>query len=100
MLFIVVSAIAVAMIVPMAVIVIAATQRPSHDVLATSVRDLFSLRVAHACATREASAMILGLPDGGLAEKAEITGAGWAAVTVTVTDAMENVLPCPAALIW
>ena len=50
------------------VIVIAATQRPSHDV--------FSLRVAHACATREASAMILGLPDGGLAETLPL-GAGY-----------------------
>ena len=42
------------------VIVIAATQRPSADVVPTSLRDLFALRIAHACATKDATTMILG----------------------------------------
>ena len=57
------------------VIVVAATQRPSADVLSTSVRDLFSLRIAHACATREASTMILGRTEAGFADALPI-GAG------------------------
>ena len=42
------------------VIVLAATQKPSSDVIPTSVRDLFGFRWALRCATREASDTILG----------------------------------------
>jgi hypothetical protein len=42
------------------VIVLAATQKPSSDVIPTSVRDLFGFRWAMRCATREASDTILG----------------------------------------
>lgn len=42
------------------VIVVAATQKPSHDVVPTSVRDLFSFRLAFRCTTPEASDTILG----------------------------------------
>ena len=42
------------------VIVVAATQKPSSDVVPTSVRDLFGFRWALRCATREASDTILG----------------------------------------
>lgn len=41
-------------------IVVAATQRPSHDVVPTSIRDLFSFRVAMRCTTKEASDTVLG----------------------------------------
>lgn len=40
--------------------VVAATQRPSADVVPTFVRDLFAFRVCHATSTREATEMILG----------------------------------------
>jgi len=42
------------------VIVLAATQKPSSDVVPTSVRDLFGFRWALRCATREASDTVLG----------------------------------------
>ncbi len=42
------------------IIVVAATQRPSADVIPTSLRDLFSFRWALRCSTREASDTILG----------------------------------------
>jgi DNA segregation ATPase FtsK/SpoIIIE, S-DNA-T family len=42
------------------IIVVAATQKPSHDVIPTSLRDLFGFRWALRCATREASDTILG----------------------------------------
>jgi DNA segregation ATPase FtsK/SpoIIIE-like protein len=42
------------------VIVLAATQKPSSDVVPTSVRDLFGFRWALRCATRDASDTILG----------------------------------------
>jgi DNA translocase FtsK/SpoIIIE-like protein len=42
------------------IIVIAATQRPSHDVVPTSIRDLFAYRWAFRCTTPEASDTILG----------------------------------------
>jgi hypothetical protein len=42
------------------VIVLAATQKPSSDIVPTSVRDLFGFRWALRCATREASDTILG----------------------------------------
>ncbi len=41
-------------------IVLAATQRPSSDIVPTSVRDLFGFRWAMRCATRDASDTILG----------------------------------------
>lgn len=42
------------------VIVLAATQKPSSDVIPTSLRDLFGFRWSMRCATREASDTILG----------------------------------------
>ncbi|MCW3041886.1 MAG: cell division protein FtsK, partial [Actinobacteria bacterium] len=41
-------------------IVVAATQRPSHDIIPTSLRDLFAFRWAMRCSTPEASDTILG----------------------------------------
>ncbi len=41
-------------------IVIAATQKPSNDIVPTFVRDLFSFRMALRCTTPEASDTILG----------------------------------------
>jgi archaellum biogenesis ATPase FlaH len=42
------------------VIVVAATQKPSHEVVPTFVRDLFSYRMAMRCTSPEASDTILG----------------------------------------
>jgi hypothetical protein len=59
------------------VIVVAATQKPSHDVIPTSLRDLFSFRWALRCSTRDASDTILG------------TGwatAGYSAATIDAAD--------------
>ena len=42
------------------VVVVAATQKPAFDVIPTSIRDLFGLRLAMRCATRDASDTILG----------------------------------------
>ena len=42
------------------VIVVAATQKPSHDIVPTSIRDLFSYRLALRCTSPEASDTILG----------------------------------------
>jgi S-DNA-T family DNA segregation ATPase FtsK/SpoIIIE len=42
------------------IIVLAATQRPSHDVVPTSIRDLFAYRWAFRCTTPDASDTILG----------------------------------------
>jgi S-DNA-T family DNA segregation ATPase FtsK/SpoIIIE len=41
-------------------IVVAATQRPSHEIVPTFLRDLFTFRIAHATSTAEHSEMILG----------------------------------------
>jgi S-DNA-T family DNA segregation ATPase FtsK/SpoIIIE len=41
-------------------IVVAATQKPSNDIVPTYVRDLFSFRMALRCTTPEASDTILG----------------------------------------
>jgi hypothetical protein len=41
-------------------IVVAATQRPSHDIIPTSLRDLFAFRWAMRCSTPQASDTILG----------------------------------------
>lgn len=54
------------------VIVLAATQRPSSDIVPTSVRDLFGFRWALRCPTRDASDTILG--------------AGWAAEGYSAAD--------------
>ena len=54
------------------VIVLAATQRPSSDIVPTSVRDLFGFRWAMRCATRDSSDTILG--------------AGWAAEGYSAAD--------------
>lgn len=42
------------------VIVVAATQKPSHDVVPTWIRDLFSFRIAMRCTSSDASDTILG----------------------------------------
>jgi S-DNA-T family DNA segregation ATPase FtsK/SpoIIIE len=42
------------------VIVVAATQKPSHEVVPTYVRDLFSYRMAMRCTSPDASDTILG----------------------------------------
>lgn len=42
------------------IVVIVATQKPSHDVIPTSIRDLFSVRWALRCSTPQASDTILG----------------------------------------
>jgi len=42
------------------VIVVAATQRPSHDIIPTSLRDLFGYRLAFRCTTETSSDIILG----------------------------------------
>lgn len=42
------------------VIVIAATQKPSHDIVPTWIRDLFSFRLAMRCTSSDASDTILG----------------------------------------
>jgi hypothetical protein len=54
------------------IIVLAATQRPSSDVVPTSLRDLFGFRWALRCSTPDASDTILGR--------------GWATNGVTATD--------------
>ena len=42
------------------VIVLAATQKPSHDIIPTSLRDLFGFRWALRCSTPQASDTVLG----------------------------------------
>jgi len=42
------------------IVVVAATQKPSHDVVPTWIRDLFSFRLALRCTTPEASDTVLG----------------------------------------
>ena len=42
------------------VIVVAATQRPSHDIVPVSLRDLFGYRLAFRCTTETSSDIILG----------------------------------------
>jgi DNA segregation ATPase FtsK/SpoIIIE-like protein len=42
------------------IVVLAATQKPSHDIVPTAVRDLFSFRLALRCTTPEASDTVLG----------------------------------------
>jgi DNA segregation ATPase FtsK/SpoIIIE-like protein len=42
------------------IIVLAATQKPSHEVIPTWIRDLFSFRLALRCTTPEASDTVLG----------------------------------------
>jgi S-DNA-T family DNA segregation ATPase FtsK/SpoIIIE len=63
-------------------IVIAATQKPSNDIVPTFVRDLFSFRMALRCTTPEASDTILGqgwAKEGYSASTLEptIRGVGW-----------------------
>jgi S-DNA-T family DNA segregation ATPase FtsK/SpoIIIE len=41
-------------------IIVVATQKPSHDVVPTWIRDLFSYRIALRCTSKEASDTILG----------------------------------------
>ncbi len=54
------------------IIVIAATQKPQHDVIPTALRDLFGFRWALRCATPQASDTVLG--------------AGWASQGHTASD--------------
>jgi DNA segregation ATPase FtsK/SpoIIIE-like protein len=54
------------------IIVLAATQKPSADVVPTSIRDLFGFRWAMRCATPQASDTILG--------------SGWASAGYSATD--------------
>ena len=42
------------------IVVLAATQRPSHEIVPTSIRDLFSFRLALRCTTPESSDTVLG----------------------------------------
>lgn len=42
------------------IIVVAATQRPSHDIIPTSLRDLFGFRLAFRCTTTTSSDIVLG----------------------------------------
>jgi S-DNA-T family DNA segregation ATPase FtsK/SpoIIIE len=42
------------------IIVVAATQKPSHDIVPTWIRDLFSFRLAMRCTSSDASDTILG----------------------------------------
>jgi len=53
-------------------IVLAATQKPSHDVIPTALRDLFGFRWALRCSTPQASDTVLG--------------AGWASANYTASD--------------
>jgi len=43
------------------IVVVAATQKPAADVVPTSIRDLFGVRLALRCATRDASDTVLGV---------------------------------------
>jgi hypothetical protein len=54
------------------IVVVAATQKPSSDVVPTSIRDLFGCRLAMRCSTRDASDTVLG--------------AGWAGQGYTASD--------------
>jgi S-DNA-T family DNA segregation ATPase FtsK/SpoIIIE len=42
------------------IIAVAATQRPSHDIIPVSLRDLFGYRLAFRCTTETSSDIILG----------------------------------------
>jgi S-DNA-T family DNA segregation ATPase FtsK/SpoIIIE len=59
------------------IIVVAATQRPSSDIIPTSLRDLFAWRFAGRCTTDSSSDIILGH---GWAQK------GWSANTISPTN--------------
>lgn len=59
------------------IIVVAATQRPSSDIIPTSLRDLFAWRFAGRCTTDASSDIILGR---GWAER------GWTANTISPTN--------------
>jgi FtsK/SpoIIIE family len=54
------------------IIVVAATQKPAHDVIPTALRDLFGYRLALRCSTRDASDTVLG--------------SGWAAEGYTASE--------------
>lgn len=59
------------------VVVIAATQRPSADIIPTSLRDIFGYRCAFRCTTHVSSDIILGF---GWADQ------GWSAYDIAPTD--------------
>jgi S-DNA-T family DNA segregation ATPase FtsK/SpoIIIE len=59
------------------IIVVAATQRPSSDIIPTSLRDLFAWRFAGRCTTNSSSDIILGH---GWAQQ------GWSANTISPTN--------------
>ena len=54
------------------IVVVAATQKPSVDVVPSSIRDLFGFRLALRCATKDASDTVLG--------------SGWAAQGYSASD--------------
>jgi S-DNA-T family DNA segregation ATPase FtsK/SpoIIIE len=59
------------------IIVVAATQRPSSDIIPTSLRDLFAWRFAGRCTTNSSSDIVLGQ---GWAQQ------GWSANTISPTN--------------
>src|SRR4029450_4988983 len=59
------------------IIVVAATQRPSSDIIPTSLRDLFAWRFAGRCSTDSSSDIVLG--HGWVAK-------GWSANTISPTN--------------
>jgi S-DNA-T family DNA segregation ATPase FtsK/SpoIIIE len=65
------------------VVVIAATQRPSSDIIPTSLRDLFAWRFAGRCTTDSSSDIVLGH---GWA------GKGWSANTISPTNQGKGLL--------
>jgi S-DNA-T family DNA segregation ATPase FtsK/SpoIIIE len=65
------------------IIVVAATQRPSSDIIPTSLRDLFAWRVAFRCTTDISSDIILGH---GWSNR------GWSANTISPTNPGEGLL--------
>jgi S-DNA-T family DNA segregation ATPase FtsK/SpoIIIE len=54
------------------IVVVAATQKPSSDLIPTALRDNFGYRLAHRCATKDASDTILG--------------AGWSAEEISASS--------------
>lgn len=65
------------------IIVIAATQRPSSDIIPTSLRDLFAYRAAFRCTTDSSSDIILA---NGWANR------GWSATSISPTSQGTNLL--------
>lgn len=73
-------------------VVIVATQRPSADVVPSSLRDLFGLRLALRCATPDSSDMILGAAMAAQGYSAAAIAAGTPGVGWLLNDGVEPVL--------